>query len=90
MKYILLFSFTFASVTSFTVTNNDTTFVNKYHKNGVLKTKGIKLNDFKHGSWYHYCSKGTITKVERYMNGKIIKTLNIGESSEKKSTKTNK
>ena len=90
MKYILLFSFTFASVTSFNVTNNDTIFVNKYYEDGTLKAKGRKLNKYKDGAWYYYCNKGKIIKVERYINGRLIKTLNIGDSDEKKSTKTYK
>ena len=67
MKIIIiaLISISLGVVTKFNVTNNDTTKVKNFYKNGQLKTKGLKINKFKCGDWYYYNESGKIIKVER-------------------------
>jgi len=84
MKIIIiaLIGISLSAVTKFNVTNNDTTKVNTFYKNGQLKSKGLKINKFKCGYWYYYNENGKILKVEKYKQGRLVKDMEIGNIDE--------
>ena len=78
MKYIALIAgITFAGITNFEVTSNDPTHIQNYYGNGNIQSKGIKVNKLKQGEWIYYNDRGLPYKIERYRNGKILKSLNL-------------
>ena len=90
MKIILLIVFSFiyseAFITAIRTDYGDSIRVVEYHKNGKIKTKGLKIKKFRHGKWYYYDNKGFIIKIEEYKNGKRTKSLNLGALDEKESS----
>ena len=81
---IIICSFIFcANIDAITQVYGDTSRVTTYHKNGTLKSEGTKIKKFKQGSWYYYDTKGFLTKVDHYKNGKKTKSYLVGESNER-------
>jgi len=62
-----------------------------YYENGKVKVSGEFKDDEKSGTWSYYDEKGTLTKTEKYVDGKIeIPDPNAGKADkveEKKSEK---
>ena len=85
IKFIIIIcSFIFsANIDAITQVYGDTSRVTTYHKNGAIKSEGIKVKKFKQGSWYYYDSKGFIVKVDYYKNGKKTKTYLAGGNDER-------
>ncbi len=71
-----------AAVTKFSVSNNDTLFIKTYYKDGTLKEKGIKVHNLKQDKWLYYNTNGFPYKIENYKNGKLLKTLELGDANE--------
>ena len=79
MKYILLcVGLSVAAITEFSVTNNDTIFIKKYYKNGIMKEKGVKVHKLRQGKWFYYNEKGFPIKIENYRYGKVTDSFSIG------------
>ena len=79
MKYIFLcLGISLAAITEFSITNNDTIFVKKYHENGEIKEKGVKVWKLKEGNWFYYNKSGFPYKIEKYNNGKMIDSFSVG------------
>ena len=74
---LLTTSISLCQVTTFSVTNNDTTNIKNYYKDGSLKNIGAKVNSFKIGTWYYYDVNGKMLKAERYQNGRLLKSINM-------------
>ena len=76
MKIILLIVFSFiyseAFITAIRTDYGDSTRVVRYHENGKIKTKGLEINNFRHGKWYYYDDKGFLAKIESYKNGRRL------------------
>ena len=82
MKYIvLIIGITIANVSSFQVTNNDTTHIQTYHRYGNIVSKRIKVHRLKEGEWTYYTDKGFPYKIERYRTGRVLKSLNLRDYS---------
>ena len=82
MKYIvLIIGITIANVSSFQVTNNDTTHIQTYHSNGNIESKGIKVHRLKEGEWTYYTAKRFPYKIEIYRTGRLLKSLNLRDYS---------
>ena len=78
MKYIvLIIGITIANVSSFQVTNNDTTHIQTYHSNGNIESKGITVHRRKEAEWTYYTVKGFPYKIEIYRTGRLLKSLNL-------------
>jgi|SRR6185437_1972666 len=43
-----------------------------YYENGKLEISGWYTRDQKSGTWKYYDEKGTLTKTEKWVNGKLV------------------
>jgi hypothetical protein len=78
---LMIFSICFGNVfiTAIRTDYGDSVRVNIYHLNGELKSTGLKIKSFKEGKWTYFDNEGYLLKVERYKNGKKIKSFAIGD-----------
>ena len=71
---IIICSFIFsANIDAITQVYGDTSRVTTYHKNGAIKSEGIKVKKFKQGSWYYYDSRVLLLRLIIIKMGRKLK-----------------